>query len=116
MRMSGVTKAELARRVGCNWRQVHSWVTGEKAPSADSLRKIAEALPVTLEELLGVATGQAPPFAAWDAFLATDEGAVMADDERRTLQAIPWPPGREPTVASYQIALASLRATKAREI
>lgn len=71
---------------------------------------------MTLEELLGVAAGQSPPFESWQAFLSTPEGQTTTEDERRTLQAIPWPPGREPTVASYQIALASLRTTTARKV
>lgn len=70
---------------------------------------------MTLEEILGVAVGQDPPWEAWPAFIATPEGESMAPGERRSLQAMVWPPGREPTVASYQIALASLRATKERE-
>jgi transcriptional regulator with XRE-family HTH domain len=94
---------------------VHDWTTGKSSPNPDHLRKIAEVLPVTLDELLGVAAGQDPPFAAWAAFLQTAEGAALTPDERRTLQAIPWPPGREPTTASYQIALASLRTTTARQ-
>lgn len=107
-------KSEFARRVGKDRRLVHSWLDDEKRPDADSLRLIAETLPVTLEELLGVATGQAPPFPAWVDFLATPEGLAMTPGERRALQSIAWPPGRAPTVASYQIALAAMRTTLAR--
>lgn len=114
LRLAGMTKAELARRLGVRWPTVHDWTTGKSTPRPEHLRSIAEVLPVTLEELMGVAAGQDPPFAAWAAFLATAEGAAITPDERRTLQAIPWPPGREPTVASYQIALASLRTTTTR--
>jgi transcriptional regulator with XRE-family HTH domain len=106
-----MTKAELARRLGVRWPTVHDWINGKSVPKPDHLRMIAEVLPVTLEELMGVAAGQDPPFAAWAEFLGTAEGAAITPDERRALQAIPWPPGREPTVASYHVALASLRTT-----
>lgn len=109
-----VTKAELARRLGVRWATVHDWTSNTTAPSAEHLRQIAEVMPVDLEELLGVAAGQDPPFEAWPAFLATAEGRGITAEERRSLQGIPWQRGREPTVASYQIALASLRTTKER--
>lgn len=113
---SGLTKAELARRVGKSWRQVHGWINGEKSPSGDSLRRLAEALGVTVDELLGIAEGQDPPFASWTSFLETPDGAGMTAGERRALQSIAWPPGREPTVASYHIALAAMRSTTDRPL
>lgn len=114
LRQSGLTKAELARRVEKPWRLVHAWVTGEKTPNSDSLRSLAEALDVTVDELLGIADGQDPPFEAWEAFLRTPDGESMTPGERRALQSIAWPPGREPTIASYHIALAAMRATQSR--
>lgn len=104
------SKSAFARAVGKQYRLVHAWTSDEKAPDADSLRRIAEVLPVTLEELLGVATGQEPAFEAWATFLTTTQGRSLSDGERRALQSIYWPPGKVPSVTSYQIALAALRA------
>lgn len=115
IRQAGVTnKSELARQIGCSYRLLHAWMTGEKRPGRKHLPALADALGVTIEELLGVADGQDPPFSAWTAFESTAEGQGMSDGERRALQSLAWPPGRAPTVASYQIALAALRSTVPR--
>lgn len=65
-------------------------------------------------ELLGILDGQEPAFDAWRAFLATPDAASMTPDERTALAGIPWPRGRQPTVASYQVALTSFRTTIGR--
>jgi transcriptional regulator with XRE-family HTH domain len=105
----GWKKADLARALGKSWRLVHKWETGEVQPERESIRRLAEVLAVTIEELLGVAEGQDPPFEAWSAFLETSEGRSMDPGERRMMQALPWPPGREPTLAGYLMMLAALR-------
>lgn len=61
-----------------------------------------------------VVEGQDPPFDAWHAFLESDIGRTMTPAERRTLQAIPWAPGEEPTVAAYTMMLAGARLTQPR--
>lgn len=114
MLSASLTKSTLAKRVGVKWQTVHDWIQGTSRPNADNLRSIAEATNVTLEEILGVAVGQDPPFASWLAFLATPEGQTATQDERRALQVIAWPPGREPTVSSYLMALASVRSARQR--
>lgn len=111
---SGLSKSEVGRRIGTKYRVVHTWTTGTKVPGGDYLHKLAQVLGVSIDELLGVAHGQDPPFAAWSEFLATTEGGSMTEGERRTLQSMAWPPGRAPTVAAYQIALAAVRATQPR--
>jgi transcriptional regulator with XRE-family HTH domain len=107
---SGLTKTEVGRAIGKGYRKVQSWITGEAAPSAENLRKLAEVLGVTVDELLGVAEGQDPPFGAWGAFLQTAEGQSLTPHERRALAGLPWAPGTQPTVASYHIALAAVRS------
>ena len=112
----GWTKAELSRQVGCGWRLVHKWETGEQRPDRESVATLAKVLGVTIEEILGVATGQNPPFDAWAEFLSTPQGEALTDGERRMLQSIAWPPGLEPTTTGYVMALAAIRSgTKARK-
>lgn len=111
---SGKSKSEVGRALGTKYRKVHKWVTGESRPSADALAALAEVLGVTVDELLGVAEGQDPPFEAWAVFLATPEGQTLTEGERRALAGLPWPPGTQPTVASYAIALAAVRTAVPR--
>lgn len=110
MRRAGVTPTELAERAGFGESLVYKWLRGDQAISAESLVRITEVLPVTADELLGVAAGQEPPFAAWRAFLETPEGHGVTQPERRTLQVVYWPDGIEPTVSSYLVALQAIRA------
>lgn len=112
----GLSKAELIRRIGLDRSATyHDWVAEKYRPTADHLRRLSTVLQMTLEELLGVAGGQKPPFAAWDAFLETPEGKGATPEELATLGAVFWPPGREPTVFSYQLALAAVRAVTSRQ-
>lgn len=113
----GISKAELIRRMGKDFRDatLHEWIREEYEPTAGYLGRLATGLEMTLEELIGVAEGQRPPFAAWDGFLATDEGKSCSPDELRSLASVYWGRGREPTVYGYQQQLAALRVgTKPR--
>jgi transcriptional regulator with XRE-family HTH domain len=47
----GLTQDELARLLGRPVRTVQSWEHGEKRPSPDNLRRLAQALRVTVEDL-----------------------------------------------------------------
>lgn len=109
----GLSKAELARQIGkpgpSGWRLVQKWETGENRPDRESFAALVRVLAVTPDELMGTALGQDPPFAAWKDFLATPEGQSMDEGERRALQALAWPSGREPTVAGYIMLLAAIR-------
>lgn len=111
---AGLNKSELAAQAGVTYRMVHAWETGEKDPSAESLRRMSGVLAVSIEELLGVAEGQDPPFAAWTEFVKTPQGQSMTTEERRMLQSIAWPAGQQPTVAAYMVALSAARATVPR--
>jgi transcriptional regulator with XRE-family HTH domain len=105
-----VSKAELARALGHrDQSQVSKWISGTKEPGSGSLRRVAEILAVTVDELLGVAEGQEPPFEAWQEFLATDAGQSMTPGERRALCAFAWPPELEPTVSGYVALLGAMR-------
>lgn len=111
---SGMTKSEVGRATGKGYRKIQAWITGESEPRGEHLALLAEVLGVTADELLGIADGQEPPFAAWAEFLETEQGRSVTADERRALAGLPWPAGTQPTVASYQIALAAVRSTVPR--
>jgi transcriptional regulator with XRE-family HTH domain len=110
----GWTKAELARKIGKSWRLLHKWENDEQPPARESLLLLAQVLGVTIEELLGVAEGQEPPFAAWREFLLTPQGGDITAGERRMLQSLAWPPGLEPTVTGYVMTLAAIRSGTTR--
>lgn len=114
LKRAGKTKQWLADAINVQWQTVHSWTTGKHEPDGANIAAAAEALEMTPAELLGVLDGQDPPFAAWSTFLSTSDGQSITPEERRSLAAIPWPKGRQPTVASYQVALTSLRTTEPR--
>ena len=54
MRDRGMTQAELGRMVGISQGNVSMYVTGRREPRATYLLRIATALGVTTDELLGV--------------------------------------------------------------
>jgi hypothetical protein len=106
----GNTRQWLAKQLGTRWQTVDDWIDGKHEPRR-FIRRIAEVLGVTTDELLGVAEGQEPAFDSWGAFLSK-EGHSLTDEERRSLRAMWWPPGKRPSLASYQIALAALRSAE----
>lgn len=106
----GLSKSEFCRQAGIDYRLYAHWMAGTKDVGRHSLAKIAGTFPVTLEELMGVAEGQDPPYPAWKEFLVTDDAKGMSTDERRSLQIMRWLEGTEPRVWHYHNALALLRA------
>jgi transcriptional regulator with XRE-family HTH domain len=109
-----LSKSALGRLVGAGYRRVHAWETNESSPDAHYLRKLAEVLPVTLEELLAVAAGQDPPFEAWPRFLAQIEadGDRLTRGERIFLQSLALEDGSQPTVGNYLALLATYRQVR----
>lgn len=113
----GLTKSGLGRAVGRKgksaYRIVKKWEEEGQHPDPDSLARLTEVLGVTIEELMGVAAGQEPPFPAWGVFLAelVAEGDALSDDEARGLKSMVWPNGEVPTPRSYWALLSMLRTT-----
>ena len=108
----GMSQRELARRMGIDRPQtINDWISGRQDPRAHHLRLLRSVLEMTLDELLGVADGQEPPFQAWRPFVAelAAEGDTLTRDEERGLKSILWPDGKEPTVFGYRQALALMR-------
>jgi len=111
---AGLSKADVQRAMGLKtWHMVHWWETDKHEPRGYGvLRKLAEVLRVTPEELLGIAEGQEPPFEAWEAFKRTPTYAELSDGQRRALRGFAWPPGEVPTVESYRWLVESLKTTR----
>ncbi|MBL1099485.1 helix-turn-helix domain-containing protein [Streptomyces coffeae] len=55
---AGLSKTELARRIGVSTRMVFFYEEGRHTPTPQRLQKIAEALRCDLEELTGVRRGE----------------------------------------------------------
>ena len=68
---------------------------------------------MTTDELLGIAAGQEPPFAAWGAFLEElrRRGDALTPAERRKLASIAFDDDEEPTLTTYELQLATFRTT-----
>jgi len=84
---------------------------GKSTPSPGNLRAVAKELDVSIDELLGVAAGQEPPFESWRAFLVTAEAQGLTEDERMHLQSLYFPGARRPTVMTYMLSLAAYRSS-----
>jgi transcriptional regulator with XRE-family HTH domain len=108
----GMTRQQLADAVGEGDRvaTVYEWLRDDPGPQVRHLARLSAALQVTMGELIGVDEDLEPPFAAWARFLESEEAEEITADERRTLAAVVWPRGREPTVLGYQMMLAALRS------
>jgi transcriptional regulator with XRE-family HTH domain len=101
----GLTHDELAHRAGlASTRMIEGGYHGGRM---DTLRSIATALGVTLDELLADDAAPAPPALA--AFLASPAARGITDDEIRELRRVHWT-GHEPTEATYYFALQTLRS------
>jgi len=97
--------------MGVRWQTAQYWVEAKnkQLPRPHNLRRIAEALGMTLEQLIGAATGREPETEAWRAFAESDLGASMTQGERQALASMLWPNG-DPDVAAYRMVLMTLRS------
>jgi transcriptional regulator with XRE-family HTH domain len=109
VREKGLTQTDVARTLGVRNATVGDWVAGRFAPRGDNLRRLAEVLGMTADELLDVTAGGDPPFASWAAFI--ERHPELDDRARSFLRRLPWPDGHVPTVATYEIMLATFRST-----
>lgn len=64
---------------------------------------------MTADELLDVTAGGDPPFPSWAAFV--ERHPELDERARSFLRRLPWPDGHVPTVATYEIMLATFRST-----
>lgn len=56
-RAKGMTQAELAKQIGVDQTAVHMWENGKTSPRLSHLKKLANALDCSLDELLGQDVG-----------------------------------------------------------
>ncbi len=107
----GLKIAHVARALGAEWLTVQNWENDKSAPGTpERVAKLAEVLGMTVEEMLGVAAGQEPPFAAWASFASAHP--EITDDERKALKSIVWPTGHVPTIEAYSVMLTAIRMTR----
>jgi transcriptional regulator with XRE-family HTH domain len=107
--LSGMTKAEIARRVGISFQGLSGWAKGTQ-PQLHHFQKFANVTGVTLEELMGAAEGQEPRGAGWTAFRGTAEFRSASPEELKAVRAVLWPEGMEPSATSYLLVLQAVRA------
>ena len=77
----GLTQAELARKLGVSDAAVRMWELGHREPDLSMLTAIADALGVTVAELLGRPQEAAEP--PWFQKLSPDLQAKLGDDRLR---------------------------------
>lgn len=104
----GLSRAELARRVGVSNQAATAWERAGSQPHMRHLRRIASVLGVGLEDLSPPVDDEVAAAGAWAAFLATPEGQSMSPEERQTLSSIDWQ-DREPTPQVLAALLAVVR-------
>lgn len=56
LQLSGLSQAEIGRRLNVKAPAIHRWVSGEVTPGIDTIAEIAEIFGVTLDELLSDGT------------------------------------------------------------
>jgi transcriptional regulator with XRE-family HTH domain len=58
-----LSQAELARKVGSTGVQMWRWEAGKRVPRLDTLQRIADALSVSLDDLVREPRNETPPAA-----------------------------------------------------
>lgn len=111
----------LAQAVGTDrYQTAQRWIGGSgasvdpkllnKQPPRAYLLRIAEALDMTINDLIGIAMGEEPKTAAWRELLEEQErrGTPVTETERASLAAIQWVHGA-PDLGAYRAVLAAIR-------
>ena len=92
----GLNRNQLARKIGTSWALVDRWEKDRTVPSVESLNRLAEALDVGVDQLLGKTTPSRSPQhdEALDEFLRAHAPRDLSREEQRWLEAAPVGPGR----------------------
>jgi transcriptional regulator with XRE-family HTH domain len=86
--LRGLTQAELGSKAGMGGASVSHFETGQRMPSLDSLIKLADALDVTTDALLGRASVEAAPTLDPIFLRAAQADAQTLDTIRRVTAAL----------------------------
>jgi transcriptional regulator with XRE-family HTH domain len=86
--MRGLTQAELGARAGIAPAAVSHFETGQRTPSLDSLVKLADALRVSIDAMLGRATTEASSQVDPIFLRASRANAQTLDTVRRVTAAL----------------------------
>jgi transcriptional regulator with XRE-family HTH domain len=84
----GMNKNQLARALGTSWQHLDNWEKGRVEPSLGSIRKLAEALAVSADFLLGL-DDAAPSLSAVDQFLGSLAPPDITPEEEHWLRNAP---------------------------
>lgn len=112
---AGISRQQLADRVGISYVSVYNWERGKYAPSSENLHHIATVCGVLPHELHGwdvVGSSHCAP-KAFEEFLEFSPLArKLTEAEHAALLSMPW--DQEPTFSSYEYAVQALRAQQSR--
>jgi transcriptional regulator with XRE-family HTH domain len=101
----GITTQQIAEATGVTWAAAKRWRQpkdeGGAEPKGAQLRGIAEALGVTVDELLRVYDGYEPRGEAWLRFKATDTFRRLTSEEVKRVAATFWSDDHEPTLSAW---------------
>lgn len=64
LNLRGITQKEIAKKIGVSQGNISDWIRGCGAPSNDSLQRLADALNVSTDYLLGRTDEAKPPEAS----------------------------------------------------
>jgi transcriptional regulator with XRE-family HTH domain len=102
---SGKNKNQLARELGTSWQHVDHWEKGRTEPSLTSMQRIAEALGVSIDFLLGPGPKNG---SALERFLSELAPADLSPSESEWLRCAPID-ARHAAPEDYQRLLEGLR-------
>lgn len=54
IRQSGMTQAEIAKRVGIKHQQISCYLKGQKMPALDTFANLCKVLDVSADDILGI--------------------------------------------------------------
>jgi transcriptional regulator with XRE-family HTH domain len=86
--MRGLTQAELGKRAGMAAASISHFETGQRAPSLESLVRLADALHVSVDTLLGRATAEATAQLDPIFLRASKADAQTLETVRRVMEAL----------------------------
>lgn len=100
-----VTTQQIADATGVTWAAAKRWRQpkdeGGAEPKGVQLRGIAEALGVTVDEILRVYDGFEPAGESWLRFKETDTFKRLTAEEHKRVAATFWSDDHEPTLGSW---------------